>query len=166
MLVDLSITITAAVPRPEPSAFNPSKSIGASIISCAGTSGTDAGVDWVAGLVDDIAREEGLRPRVARIYSEIAPDALVDLVRAGRVSPLAPAADLTEEVALRCLHVVGLMGVEPIIAALDAGADVVIGGRATDTAVIGPAPPTTAPATAHDRATRGSRRGAARSGGR
>ncbi len=39
--VDLSMTITAAVPRPEPSAFNPSKSIGASMISAAGTSGTD-----------------------------------------------------------------------------------------------------------------------------
>ena len=41
MSVDLSMTITAAVPRPEPSAFSPSKSIGASMISAAGTSGTD-----------------------------------------------------------------------------------------------------------------------------
>jgi hypothetical protein len=39
--VDLSMTITAAVPRPEPSAFKPSKSIGQSMISCAGTKGTD-----------------------------------------------------------------------------------------------------------------------------
>src|SRR3546814_3805290 len=41
MSVDLSITIAAAVPRLDPSAFNPSKSIGASMISAAGTSGTD-----------------------------------------------------------------------------------------------------------------------------
>src|SRR3569833_3329327 len=41
MSVDLSMTITAAVPRPDPSAFSPSKSIGASRISSAGTSGTD-----------------------------------------------------------------------------------------------------------------------------
>ncbi len=39
--VDLSITITPAVPRPEPSSFSPSKSIGASMISAAGTSGTE-----------------------------------------------------------------------------------------------------------------------------
>ena len=37
MSVDLSMTMTAAVPRPDPSAFSPSKSIGASMISAAGT---------------------------------------------------------------------------------------------------------------------------------
>ena len=41
MSVDLSITITAAVPRPEPTALQPSKSIGTSIIMAAGTNGTD-----------------------------------------------------------------------------------------------------------------------------
>src|SRR5579871_4252852 len=41
MSVDLSITITAAVPRPEPTALSPSKSIAQSQICAAGTSGTD-----------------------------------------------------------------------------------------------------------------------------
>ena len=41
MSVDLSMTMTAAVPRPEPRSLRPSKSIGASMISSAGTSGTD-----------------------------------------------------------------------------------------------------------------------------
>ena len=36
------MTITAAVPRPDFRSRNPSKSIGASMISAAGTSGTDA----------------------------------------------------------------------------------------------------------------------------
>ena len=35
------MTITAAVPSPDPTAFSPSKSIGASMMSFAGTSGTD-----------------------------------------------------------------------------------------------------------------------------
>src|SRR5438445_5762640 len=39
--VDLSMTITAAVPRPDLRLRNVSKSIGALMISCAGTSGTD-----------------------------------------------------------------------------------------------------------------------------
>jgi hypothetical protein len=34
-----------------------------------------------------------------------------------------------------CTHIVGMMGHEPIVAALEAGADVVLAGRATDTAV-------------------------------
>src|SRR5438477_292377 len=41
MSVDLSMTMTAAVPRPEPRSLSPSKSIGASMISAAGTSGTE-----------------------------------------------------------------------------------------------------------------------------
>ncbi|HEX7131697.1 MAG TPA: acyclic terpene utilization AtuA family protein [Iamia sp.] len=110
------------------------------IVGSAGTGGTDVGVDWVAGLVEAIAVEEGLRLRVARIYSEQAHDALAALLAAGRISPLPPAGPLAEETLRRCEHVVGLMGAEPIIEALDAGADVVIGGRATDTAVIAAVP--------------------------
>jgi hypothetical protein len=110
------------------------------IVGSAGTSGTDTGVDWVAGLVEAIAVEEGLRLTVARIYSEQAIEHLVDLLAAGRISPLPPAGPLDPETLRRCAHVVGLMGAEPIIAALDAGADVVIGGRATDTAVIAAVP--------------------------
>ncbi len=110
------------------------------IVGSAGTSGTDAGVDWVAGLVAGIAAEEGLRLTVARIYSEQAPEAIVERVEAGRTRPLPPAGPLTAERVRRCAHIVGLMGAEPIIAALDAGADVVIGGRATDTAVIAAVP--------------------------
>lgn len=110
------------------------------IVGSAGTSGTDAGVDWVAGLVAAIAEEEGLSFTVARIYSEQAPEAVLALVEAGRTRPLPPAGDLTAERVRRCAHIVGLMGAEPIIAALDAGADVVIGGRATDTAVIAAVP--------------------------
>ena len=40
------------------------------IVGSAGTSGTDVGVDWVASLVEEIAVEEGLSLRLARIYSE------------------------------------------------------------------------------------------------
>jgi len=110
------------------------------IVGSAGTSGTDVGVDWVAGLVADIAAEEGLRLRVARIYSEQSRETILELLAAGRISPLPPADELSADTVARCDHIVGLMGAEPIIAALDAGADVVIGGRATDTAVIAAVP--------------------------
>jgi Acyclic terpene utilisation family protein AtuA len=110
------------------------------IVGSAGTSGTDAGVDWVAGIVADIAREAGLRLTVARVYSEQSASAIHELVEAGRVSPLPPAGELQPETLDRCEHVVGLMGAEPIGAALTAGADVVIGGRSTDTAVIAAVP--------------------------
>lgn len=106
------------------------------IVGSAGTSGTDTGVDWVAGIAEQIAAEEGLTPRIARIYSELRTDVLSDALAAGGITPLAPAGELSVDTLERCEHIVGLLGAEPFGAALEAGADVIIAGRATDTAVI------------------------------
>lgn len=106
------------------------------IVGSAGTSGTDAGVDWVAGMVEAIAEEEGLSLRLAGIYSEQRAGSLAPVLEAGGITPLAPADELTVETLERCEHIVGLLGAEPFAAALEAGADVIIAGRATDTAVI------------------------------
>jgi hypothetical protein len=106
------------------------------IVGSAGTSGTDVGVDWVAGIVETIAREEGITCRLARIYSELSHDVVHARHADGRIDPLEPSAPITDELIDRCTHIVGLLGAEPFIAALDAGADVIVAGRATDTAVI------------------------------
>ena len=106
------------------------------IVGSAGTSGTDVGVDWVADLVAGIAEDEGLPLRVARIYSELTRSRLHELLAAGRIEPLPPAGPLEAARVDRCDHIVGLLGAEPFIAALEDGADVVVAGRATDTAVI------------------------------
>jgi hypothetical protein len=111
------------------------------IVGSAGTSGTDTGVDWVAGIVDDIARAQNLHHlRVTRIYSEQTIDGIAAALADGKISPLPPAGALELGTVRRCDHVVGLMGAEPIMAALEHGADVVIAGRATDTAVIAALP--------------------------
>ncbi|TDE27639.1 acyclic terpene utilization AtuA family protein [Actinomadura sp. 6K520] len=105
------------------------------IIGSCGTSGTDSGVDWVAGMVEKIMAGEGLDLRVARIYSEQVPADLKEALDAGRIHPLPPLGDLTAETLESCTRIVGLMGHEPIVEALQAGAQVVLAGRATDTAV-------------------------------
>lgn len=106
------------------------------IVGSAGTSGTDTGVEWVAEIAETIAREEGIAIRLARIYSELSQDEVRARHAAGKVTALAPSAPITDELIGRCEHIVGLLGAEPFIAALDAGANVIIAGRATDTAVI------------------------------
>lgn len=105
------------------------------IIGSCGTSGTDSGVDWVAGMVERIMTEENLVMTVARIYSEQSATELKEALNAGRIHPLPPLGDLTAETLESCTHIVGLMGHEPIVEALRAGAQVVLAGRATDTAV-------------------------------
>ena len=108
------------------------------IVGSAGTSGTDSGVDWVAGIAEQIANEEGLTIRLAKhLQRAVDRRGRTALARRRhrsirwRRSARSPTSSLD-----RCEHIVGLLGAEPFIDALEAGADVIIAGRATDTAVI------------------------------
>jgi hypothetical protein len=104
------------------------------IVSSCGTSGTDSGVDWVADMVTSIAQQERLSFRLATIYSEQRAEVLTSALDAGRIDPLAPAGALRADTLRSCTHIVGVLGSEPIADALEAGAQVVLTGRATDTA--------------------------------
>jgi hypothetical protein len=106
------------------------------IVTSCGTSGTNAGVDWVAAMVDAIAREEHLRFTQSTIYSEQTADSIIAALGAGAVQPLPPAGSVDAQALRSCEHIVGLMGFEPIADALAGGADVVLAGRATDTASV------------------------------
>jgi acyclic terpene utilization AtuA family protein len=106
------------------------------VVGSCGTSGTDSGVDWVAGIVDGILAEEGLDLTVATIYSGQTAAHLKDRLAAGAIHPLPPLGELRPETLDGCTNIVGMMGHEPIEAALSGGADVVLAGRATDTAVV------------------------------
>lgn len=110
------------------------------VVGSCGTSGTDAGVDWTAAICAEIAAEEGLSARVALVYSEQDKAALKARLRAGGVQPLPPAGELAEARLDACDHVVGLLGYEPLAAALRGGADIVLAGRTTDTAVLAAVP--------------------------
>ena len=106
------------------------------IIGSCGTAGTDSGVDWTRDIAIEIAQEHGIKPRIALLYSEQHPQVIKDKLAGGRITPLAPASDLTAEAVDSCNHIVALMGVEPYIDALEQGADIILGGRTTDTAVL------------------------------
>jgi hypothetical protein len=106
------------------------------VIGSCGTAGTDAGVDWVARIADEILTNEGLSCAVARIYTEQSAKALVPRLESGHIRPLPPAGELEAQDLLRCSHIVAVMGHEPISRALADGADLVLAGRATDTALL------------------------------
>ena len=110
------------------------------VIGTAGTCGTDGAVDWLFEITRELAGELGQRLRVARLYSGQTADAVAEAMRSGRVAALpgAPAADAAT--ARDCCNIVALAGAEQIRAALDTGADIVIAGRTTDTAIIAALP--------------------------
>jgi hypothetical protein len=110
------------------------------LIGSCGTSGCDAGVDWTSEIVAEICRRRGFNPKVALLYSEQAPDRLKHKNAKGRIRPLAPKGPLDDATLDQCDHIVALMGPEPYIRALEEGAQVVLGGRTTDTAVLAAVP--------------------------
>jgi hypothetical protein len=110
------------------------------IVGSCGTSGTDRGVEWIRAVVDQVAREAELSISVGCIFSELDPTVLEHKRTAGAVRPLAPADPLDAATLAACVHIVGLMGHEPIAAALDHHVDVVLAGRATDTALVAALP--------------------------
>ena len=105
------------------------------IVGSCGTSGADNGVDWLAAITAEILAADGLDLTVATIYSEQDPAYLQRRLAEGAIHPLPPLGPLDRTTLDSCVRVVGMMGHEPIEAALRAGADVVLAGRATDTAV-------------------------------
>jgi hypothetical protein len=104
------------------------------IIGSCGTSGRDVGVDWMAQLAREIAGEERLHFKMALIKSDQSTLYLKQRLAEQRIRPLFPAPPISDQV-IESSHIVGMMGTEPIQAALAAGAEVVLAGRASDSAL-------------------------------
>jgi hypothetical protein len=110
------------------------------LIGSCGQSGNDIALAWVRDIVVEVAEELSIGPRIALLQSEQDPAVIKAKNAQGRIHPLQPSGPLTNALVDRCAHIVAAMGPEPYIAALDAGADIVLGGRTTDTAVLAALP--------------------------
>ncbi len=97
------------------------------VIGSCGTCGADAMVDWMLEITRELAEELGQRLKVARLYCD-QPRARVEAAKLGALGAWEP----------RTLrgNIVALAGAEQMQAALETGADIVLAGRMTDTAVI------------------------------
>jgi hypothetical protein len=110
------------------------------IVGSCGFGGGDTGVDWMRDIALEIAREEGLKFKLSMVRSEQNKDYLKKRLREGRIIPLNPAPPISEAVIDRSTHIVGMMGHEPIAAAIEQGAQVVLAGRASDTSLFATVP--------------------------
>jgi hypothetical protein len=110
------------------------------LIGTCGGAGGEPHLQIVFDLLQEVAREEGLRFRTALIHAEQDKQVLKDKLRAGRIKPLDPAPEFDEDTIERATRIVGMMGAESYIAALAGGADVVLAGRSSDTAIFASVP--------------------------
>jgi hypothetical protein len=106
------------------------------IVGSAGGAGTNTHVDWTVAIVREIARERGLKFKLAWIYSDISKERAKAAVHAREVKDFEAGFDVSAQDIDETVSLVAQMGHEPICDALEQGADVVIAGRACDDSVI------------------------------
>ena len=105
------------------------------VIGTAGGSGANVHLEWCRNIIIEIANEKGLHFNMAVIHAEIDKETVRRAMRDGCLRPLSPAPELTEEDLDKTERIVGQMGIEPIIKALDQDAQVILAGRCYDPAV-------------------------------
>ena len=107
------------------------------IIGSAGDTGANSRVDRYVAMIKELAAEHGLKKfKLGYFYSEVDREWLRAEMRAGNlVQGLDGFADLTEEELDATDRIVAMAGVHPFVKLLNEGADVIIGGRSSDSAI-------------------------------
>jgi hypothetical protein len=107
------------------------------IVGSASDTGTNRGVMQFVRIINEIAEEHGMKNfKIATIFADIDLEFIRKKLEDGiRIEGLYGRPDLTFEDLERTENVVAVMGAEPIVKALDAGADVIIAGRSCDSAI-------------------------------
>lgn len=110
------------------------------VIGTAGTCGADSAVEWLLEITREIADELGQKVKIAVLRSSQDAGTLSKALAEGRITALSPAPDIDADSFAQCSNIVALAGAEQIEAALNTGADIIIAGRTTDTAIISALP--------------------------
>ena len=106
------------------------------IIGSAGGAGARVHVEWSLSVIQEIVAEHNLAHRkTAVIWADIPKEAIHNAVDANDITPLGYSVPtLTHEDVDECTGAVAQMGDEPILRAIEMGADVIVCGRAYDPA--------------------------------
>ena len=110
------------------------------VIGSAGSAGAAPHLAQTLALVREIAREQQLKFRLAFIPGDIPKDVVSDAVRAKGVIGIDGMPDLTQEEVEASAQIVGQMGMTSFRQAFEADIDVLIAGRACDTAIFSTLP--------------------------
>ena len=126
---DLEIGITAALERKVPF-----------MLGSAGLAGGEPHLKFIADIVYEIAQEQGLEFKLALIHTELDKAYLKNKLKDGRVIPFSDQIELTAESIDESVRIVGQIGIDPFIEAYESGAQVILAGRACDTAIFAALP--------------------------
>jgi hypothetical protein len=119
---DLQIMLEKGIPKKIPI-----------IIGSAGGAGARPHVENTLKILNEIINEEGYRVTIAVIWADFDQETIIQMQKSGNIQPLTKnIPELTEEVIRETTSIVAQMGHEPILNALNNGADIIVCGRAYD----------------------------------
>lgn len=110
------------------------------VIGSAGGAGTNSQVDFVLDALKAALKVRGETKKVAVIRSELAKETVAKALNEKRIVTFETEQELTLADIDAAEHIVAQIGPEPIMAALDAGPDIVVSGRAWDVANVAALP--------------------------
>lgn len=110
------------------------------LIGSAGTAGAQPHLDETVRLLCEVACEHGWSFRLATVHSDVPAARVREARRAGRLEPIGPMPEPTDADIEACPHIVGQCGTETLARALATDPDVVVAGRACDTAIFAALP--------------------------
>ena len=110
------------------------------IIGSSGTCGTNGMVDWMEEITIELAKELDQNLKIAKLYCEQQKDYIKTNYKNNKISSLNPAPYLDINLIDDMTHIVALAGAEQIQKCLKTGADIILAGRTTDTAIISALP--------------------------
>ena len=105
------------------------------IIGTAGGAGSRIHVDWLDAIVREVAAEQKLSFRLGIIYSDVSREYVLKKADDGKIRNMSDSFPLVKKNVDESKTIVSQIGIAPIIEMLKMGADVILCGRACDTAI-------------------------------
>ena len=105
------------------------------IIGTAGGAGSARHVLWLKEILLEIADEKKLQFKLGTVYSDVSKDYVLEKLSAGKIVNMSDEMPLQQKDVEESSTIVSQIGIAPIVALLEKQADVIICGRACDTAI-------------------------------
>ena len=105
------------------------------IIGTAGGAGSEAHVKWLKEIILEIAKEQGLTFSLATVKSDVSKEYVLDKYESGKLVDMSSEMPITREAIEQSTRIVSQIGIAPILELLEKKVDVILCGRACDTAI-------------------------------
>lgn len=105
------------------------------IIGTAGGAGAREHTDWLVDIIKEVAAEQNLSFKLGVIYSDVDKDYVFKKLDEGKIVPMSDEFPLDRSAVEESERIVSQVGVAPILELLEQKADIIVAGRACDTAI-------------------------------